>query len=543
MTNQEKLSSNANEDAPGTPAPSLPENWDRCHAFLENKRRFCRQVPRPPSVYCGNHQHLDSDKAGTTTTGRKRIPCPLDPSHLIFEDMIEHHILICPKVKKRKRQEQQPYFKACINSGGHGDLYVPKEQIPHTVEWAKYWALRVLEAYTAVFGTEKIKTKSLEQLSWDDLHSMIPTKDLSQPEIDAGMEQGFQQCRIKSGGARHIPQLASLVGNLRDIGVLPPLTSKFQTNQDYDSSKNAPLVLIEMGAGRGIFGLAASGVAASNKISTQLVMVERTGSRSKADKVFRSLHRATSSNKQEEQSYLKLDNVDWSRIECDLTHVSLSHVLQPSDNHSRDVTPRVVVIAKHLCGAGTDLALKSMEPIKERVGACLLATCCHGVCDWKEYVGRDYLHELMTSDKLPFGPDEFDLMRRWCAGAVACQSSLGQTDELKGEHSHPAHSLCSIPVGAAECRTTKSVSQDSLEQLPSEMNIGAMVKALKLDCGVQGLGRACQRLIDYGRVEYLNNILFGNIDPPLTATLCHYISPNVTPQNACIKFGGKSHEL
>ena len=92
----------------------------------------------------------------------------------------------------------------------------------------------------------------------------------------------------------------------------------------------------------------------------------------------------------------------------------------------------ISVIAKHLCGAGTDLALKSMETIRGKVSSCVLATCCHGICDWKEYVGRDYLRQAMaanddSSPPLLFGPDEFDLMRQWCAGSVACQSKKSTT--------------------------------------------------------------------------------------------------------------------
>ena len=94
---------------------------------------------------------------------------------------------------------------------------------------------------------------------------------------------------------------------------------------------------------------------------------------------------------------------------------------------------QIVAIAKHLCGVGTDLALKSLEPIKEHLHSCLLLTCCHGVCNWQGYVGRDYLHSVMTiGSEAQFGKREFDLLCKWSAGT--CFSSEQGQQEAGAEH-------------------------------------------------------------------------------------------------------------
>jgi hypothetical protein len=50
-----------------------------------------------------------------------------------------------------------------------------------------------------------------------------------------------------------------------------------------------------------------------------------------------------------------------------------------------------------------------------------------------------------------------------------------------------------------------------------------------------GLGRACQRLIDYGRREYLRKVLFADTpDQPGNAELLYYVPADVTPQNAAL---------
>jgi len=83
------------------------------------KHRFCRQERRDGSVYCGNHQHLP---VGLETNPmhfkRKRIRCPIDPSHYIFEDNVEKHCTRCPLAKKRKKQAEQPYYHENLNAGG-----------------------------------------------------------------------------------------------------------------------------------------------------------------------------------------------------------------------------------------------------------------------------------------------------------------------------------------------------------------------------------------------------------------------------------------
>jgi len=58
-------------------------------------------------------------------------------------------------------------------------------------------------------------------------------------------------------------------------------------------------------------------------------------------------------------------------------------------------------------------------------------------------------------------------------------------------------------------------------------NIFALSIELGLSCGGAGLGRACQRIIDYGRCDYLKGRGF-KVD------LFHYVPPDVTPQNALI---------
>ena len=519
--------------------PVVPDEWDRCHVYLPNKHRFCRQERRDGSVYCGNHQHLLSEGHETNPIHckRKRIRCPIDQSHYIFEDSVDKHCKVCPLANKRRKQAEQPYYHENLNAGGHGDLgefehslddkvgnrqpESKRKSTTMTLEDAQKLALRLLHVHHLVFPSSDHNKDTLaaNSVSWCNLHDAISMEDLSDPDLKAGIVEAFRAHHAKAGGDRHVRQLASLVGHLRKLKVLPrepsPLASKGEL---------PAVTFLEMGAGRGMLGLTAAGVAAASGIPTELVMVERTGARSKADKVFRTID-----TKNESRSYMKLDTVKWSRIECDLAHVSLPKVLEASDRNQCD-QKHVVIIAKHLCGAGTDLALKSMESIQGRVHSCLMATCCHGLCDWKLYVGRDSLRKLMTTDTVRFGPEHFEVMRQWCAASVACPTK--KTDDSQQE-------VLTDPSGCSRILEEDEADHPivALEmEASTRISISTVVSALELKCGIEGLGRVCQRLIDYGRLQYLSeNIFKDTLD---SSGLCHYVPHEVSPQNACI-FGRK----
>ena len=168
-----------------------------------------------------------------------------------------------------------------------------------------------------------------------------------------------------------------------------------------------------------------------------------------------------------------------------------------------------------------------------------MATCCHGVCGWEDFVGRDYLREVMVCQNsncteiddtrepelIDFGPIEFELLRHWSSGSVkcACQYDGIKTKKMKIERDDD-HGSCDVPVSSkldSEGRNKVSVSK--------------VADALNLQCGAQGLGRACQRLIDYGRLQYICKVLFSNVDDNSKKTqLLHYVPADITPQNALL---------
>ena len=509
-------------------SPLPPNNWDRCHVFIPRKGRFCNQFPSNGATYCGNHIHLTG-----STTGRKRIPCPIDPTHMIFKDQVEKHKLSCPKLRQQQERENKPYFRRNINLGGHGTLGDTSSR-DKTMEWAQNFALKLLEVHQTIF-TGKCPD-NVRQITQENIYDSIPMQDFSQPEMEAGLPQAVEAYRIKSGGQRHLIQQASLIGHLRKIGVLPGLDQPRTISDD--------ITFLELGAGRGMLGLVAAGVAcASIPATVRLALVERAGSRSKADTVLRTI-RDISDIPTTTMHYMKLKSLEWSRLQCDLSHVHMPTVINQftsetnknaeklQNEQGKSSKQKVVVIAKHLCGAGTDLALKSLRDIRSQLDACVMATCCHGVCSWSEYVGREHLCKVFKEHDLCFGEHEFELLRRWSSGTVAMPCHLS-TEKLVGQKDKLDLTLTlTLSAGATEEHT--SCTDDD----PFPFSLSSIILHGGLLCNVHGIGRACQRLLDYGRCKYIEHELeFGSScsTSALSAVaLCHYVPEAVTPQNAAL---------
>lgn len=462
----------------------------------------------------------------------------------IYETNLKKHLLICPKAKEAREERQKIYYQHNINTGGHGthsmNLNSNHEESTKKID-PESFALQVLMAYKQIFlpavkeGTDQAQScgkdeEYIRSMTKEEMYHAIPTQNNYPSEAKRGIESLVTSHRVKIGGAKHLEQIGSIAGFVRNNNLL----------------ENSEVVL-EMGAGRATTGFVVSGVVARSKYTAarpsnmkdlkekvKLVLVERGSSRAKADAVFRRNLPAGGQDGQKKEDYCKVDDVEKHRIKCDLSHVNIPRALEdagvcastPSrtDETAKDHKRDVLVVAKHLCGAGTDLALKSIHPIRHRLSGCVLATCCHGICDWSLYVGRDILTSIMADaakeGDQPFCEDSFNLMKRWACGTIIPIKTVDNSGMVPERESNPV-------------KKDDDHFVSEIDNKHDSLNVARVSEALNLRCGPHGLGRACQRLIDYGRIQYMRNELFkegycGDVN------MCHYVDSSVTPQNALL---------
>ena len=542
----------------------------RCHCYMIKKKRFCNQKRRNNnSRFCGNHAQLDDpivsviggdnendyspSSSSSSPVSKKRcvvgrnkdtdhrIPCPIDSSHTIWNYALERHIKKCPKVRELKQLESLPYYIKGVNCGHEDEHKQEQEQDQeqeknqenvHTLveekcdnatdgkqlslEDARKLARTILQVYMLVFQKSTLTKASIKKLSYSDLYNVIDVNDASAAEEKAGLSNQLRLFKVKTGGTKHVLQQASFVGNLRTIEILPRIK-----HDDKLKASDAIHNFVEMGAGRAMLGLVVAGVAnaAINKHNSiiqhkdpardddkerkvSLYMIERGSSKGKADTRLRSVNLESYDechNKAAHQ-YIDLRGIDTERLKCDLADIKLSKAL-PKDKEC-------FVVGKHVCGVATDLALRSLSSIKTICRGCAFATCCHGICNWKDYVGKKYIIDAFDKCGFPFGKGHFDQLVKWTGGSTLIEAKDGMISKSNGEeHVHHFPKDESVETG--------------IKQIIIEAD---------LSCGVRGLGRACQRIIDYGRCEYMRDVLGYQ----RSSELKHYVDESITPQNALL---------
>jgi hypothetical protein len=86
-----------------------PNSSSICQFYLKKKARFCNQHPKEGFKFCPNHMAVYG--------GKKRIPCPFDPRHTVYEDKIKKHLKICAAGKKNTA----PYIDEDLNAGSDAE--------------------------------------------------------------------------------------------------------------------------------------------------------------------------------------------------------------------------------------------------------------------------------------------------------------------------------------------------------------------------------------------------------------------------------------
>uniref|UniRef100_T2M4R7 tRNA:m(4)X modification enzyme TRM13 n=1 Tax=Hydra vulgaris TaxID=6087 RepID=T2M4R7_HYDVU len=433
----------------------------RCGYFVKRKQRFCKMMPPKGQTYCAEHLFQENSQ---NDAKRKRILCPLDKKHSIYEDNIDKHLKKCNAAIKI----QLPYFEKDINIGLKNYSYNQQEQLN----------LSEIPVEILVGLIERVK-KCFLDISNQPIKESFSLHPIFNDELS-----------IASYGAtvkKHLLQQASLIKILEDMDCLNNGTS-----------------VIEFGAGKGSFSHWVQKTM-SNKNDVSFYLVDRQSNRNKFD----CYHKG------------ELQGPRFQRLNIDIQHLNLEKV-ESLCNSSQSI----VGIGKHVCGAATDLTLKCLfdsssnisendEPpkkrktnLKSRVHSCLFALCCYHCCTWPTYVGRDFFI------RKGFTAYDFNIISKMVGWATCGFSRRKIKNESEGVDG-VANGVDGVENGVDEHSLKKTYKEEDIKlKLTSEEQ--------------EEIGRVCKRMIDFGRIEYVN---FHGYN----AELVHYISNSITPENIDFK--------
>ncbi|XP_060082028.1 tRNA:m(4)X modification enzyme TRM13 homolog [Ylistrum balloti] len=487
-----------------------------CAFFLERKARYCRFKPNQGQLYCAEHAGLLG-----VDTGRKRIKCPLNAKHTCYEDQLNKHLKKC-----RKQQSAVPvYHVEGVNSGADStDVEEETKKIP----WADIPLSELLNLI------DRVNQKYQEHIE------TIPTEILDHESLQE--ELANDSFRIPA--LRHRKQQASLIGHLGKMDLLKD-----------------GMCYVELGAGKGMLShwIQKASYKCSN---TAFVLVDRGHVRYKAD----NQHKWGESGPK------------FERIRIDIANLHLGKVPSIQENKRP-----VVAVGKHLCGGATDLAVRCVtntldtedvveivgedEPLckrskpntSSRFAGMSIALCCHHRCTWETYVGKTFMKTCKFSAR------DFTLMCKLSSWAAATWKGWTTIEEMNKEMNSPANvdknlpeqntapqclkvkdsnefqgSSVEIPFSnndvANNTNCSKKLSMDNQEQLSQEDEVEedhlsepALTRNdLSLPTETrERIGRQCKRLIDFGRVQYLQ-------EHGMDSKLVVYIDERLTPENVAI---------
>tara|TARA_B100000795_G_scaffold153601_1_gene115135 strand:+ start:136 stop:1866 length:1731 start_codon:yes stop_codon:yes gene_type:complete len=497
----------------------------RCQFRIDTKNRYCKHYPVDGTLFCNMHTEF-SERKGKK---RKRVPCPLNSKHSVYEHDVESHIKICPD-RPRPIDTSRAFYVASANRGliavstarpndattSSTSTSPTSTSTPTLTATSLSINLRDPNAVRS-FNTKVEKLlenvqrsqngieprfneltpascqKHLENATTTTLTTAINMNASSSSKAASSTTNSSQNSSqndtttttttTTSSSAtlpiavpkmlKHARQIASIVGNIE------------QANLSSDPKNTA---FVELGAGKGTLSCMLSETAGRGG---SFVLVDRgTGFRNKSDKKIKD---AAGS---------------FERITMDIADLKLAAL--PGVANQKEC----ILVSKHLCGLATCFALRSAVAMKcesctdseslhqpalkstklstasnasnasaasktsssiPRVKGMALATCCHHLCTWKDYVNREFFIQGGFTEK------DFNTLLRMTSWATS---------------------------GFGKARS-----------IAYKMNVNDLTDDEKRE-----FGKRCKTAIDVGRLLYLENNGFQ-------CEIVQYIDRSITPEN------------
>ncbi|XP_074858301.1 tRNA:m(4)X modification enzyme TRM13 homolog isoform X2 [Carettochelys insculpta] len=430
------------------PGAALP---GRCAYFVERKKRFCKMMPAQGRRFCGEHAHQEEQN------DRKRIPCPLDPKHTVYEDQLQKHLKKC-----NSREKPKPtYFVQDINAGLNNTAEVLEEELPIS-------SLSKEELEDLI---RKLKKAS------NGIEPVLKDQTLSHQAL----QEALHNPKNGESAFKHLKQQASILGNMEKLHLLEP-----------------GRCFIEFGAGRGKLSHWVN-IALQDAENVHFLLVERATTRFKVDGKHRKRN-CVFERLQVDIQHLCLNKIPFLEIEklpvvgigkhlcgaaTDLALRCLIETYTPRyDETNEEPSPKRFKNDKTDIAFNNSTDKRSGKSISENwkpVTGIVIALCCHHRCQWKHYVGQDFFRTV------GLGPVEFNYFQRMTSWAT-----------------------CGMQETITEASTTDAKSKDNNsdteehDQVPNriECSSDSLQGLLTVEERKQ-IGRLCKLLIDHGRIRYL----------------------------------------
>ncbi|SCU98669.1 LAFA_0G19482g1_1 [Lachancea sp. 'fantastica'] len=366
----------------------------QCKFFLQQKNRRCGMTRKTNLEYCSEHLNLlNHDAEGPT--GR-RIACPIDPRHSVWEKDVARHMRKCSTAKKNAPPVDCPWFKLNYNLKSTSPVVSS-----HAAD------------NTTVLQAIPVLNKCFDDRFGD---KPLPLVVKSNTTVES---QRFPQLL---GSKKHALQQSSLIQHLIENSMA---SHKEGTN------------FIEFGCGRAEFSRyvnRAMHVYYSQEVTksipqSKFILIDRASNRMKFDSKFKDDYDELYSSEVPPESRVY---PEIARKKIDIKDLYIDNLLNGDDRSA-------VAISKHLCGVATDLTITCclnsdvLHRKHDRLRGMVIAMCCRHVCDAQQYVNRPFIEEMLQDMPTISYTDFFNSLKKIASWAV-CGRKPGTEDSDVGNH-------------------------------------------------------------------------------------------------------------
>eukprot|EP01135_Chromosphaera_perkinsii_P004958 Nk52_evm2s307 gene=Nk52_evmTU2s307 len=511
-----------------------------CGFFIKQKNRFCRLQVATGKRYCGQHEGVvvdDTSVGGSGVQGDnngtalKRLPCPNQCGHSTCSlPKMKRHLKVCnmrPEVREKKEMLDAVFYQKDINCKS---LDEEKEEemgdgkMNNTVEYKHKDAAKLI---TTMNKRERKKLlarviKVLLAVIDSDVAGAREEEEEVVVQVEDHIVKPLLNMESRHGEKHHVQHVA-LCGHLDALGLLASACScegglqgkedkqgEVQKKKKKNGGEVDDYCYVELGAGKAellywvrmsnclrqgyeLEGLKTGfGSLGEKQMEKKLpngdgplyVAIDMENRKCKFDRLFKG-----------SRLVRKCINIK----DLNLAKAPFLHTTVPQNASSA----KVVAFSKHLCGNGTDVALRCLarlhhEGEKEpavmgrqgkRLEGLVIGTCCHCKCEWETYCARNFMRENGVDSLV------FHVMTLMTAWAVCGFERTKRTLET-------AQSLATVMESLLENNGDDKDDEDAAQ--------ASLLKFLRYELTVEQrveLGYTCKRLFDEGRVRFLRKEL------------------------------------
>ena len=456
-----------------------------CAYWLSKKKRNCKMRVKLGSLYCAEHLTFSSLGDDVNESDR-RIPCPLDPAHSVYESRLRAHLKKC----NAKVSKSLPiYFSKDINLCEDPSYdFKSTSKNPTIAELVE----RICQVFDNVL---KQKNAPISERFKHESENLI---------VGDGEKHRLQQDALSQLILERVPK----------------------TKEKYEK-----IVVIEFGAGKGglsnyLWESACNPKNAHENISGNLSSstspLPEPVSILMPDVEFILIDRSNSKCKKDAK--MKNEGAKLQRIFIDIKDLDLGSLLESYDKERT----YFLWVSKHLCGAATCLTINSCINLQKKnlkvcKGTFCVALCCHQCCSWNSYPNKEFLFKSGLIRKEH--EDSEKVFKMFCSiTSWAVCGFRNKKEDFVSDYDDDSDSDAVVNENIQSKKLKLDTAQSNSKYSFPESELFSNEKK-------EEIGRKMKRLLDHGRQLKLNSLHDKSLDP---CELKHYIEEEVTLENAVL---------